>query len=268
MVKCRFDQHIHSSFSSDSETDISDVARSAIDKGLVGIAVTDHLDPLWPDDDCPSILDVPAYEAALSETENAFADRIQFAKGIELGMIPGEALDICQNVVSGYPYDFVIASMHSSDTDRFDCPSFFEGRELRDVVDEYYTLFIESVKNYKNYDVLGHLNYIDRYANSLPPENMYMPYIDELLRIAVADGKGIEVNTAAFRYGMGDHGTPTMSSIKRFKELGGEIVTLGSDAHEAKDIGGYIKDGEEMLLAVGFHYIAVFMGREPSFVKL
>ena len=270
MENKRFDQHIHTSLSYDAKpgNPHSLVIETAIAKCLAGIAITDHLDPLWPDENEPSVLDLPASESALTEAESDYAGRISFAKGIELGLMPGEALEICQNAVSGYPYDFVIGSVHCSPEAPVDAPPFLEGRELKDIIEEYYTLILDSIHEYKNYDVLGHLNCIDRYTEAYAPEEMYMPYADEILKIAVRDGKGLEYNTSTFRYNMGERGTPTLPILKRFKELGGEIVTLGSDAHVNTDIGSGIEKGEEVLLATGFRYIAVFMERRPSFIKI
>jgi len=261
---------MHSSFSydADRENTLEVIVDTAVGRGIAGIAVTDHFDPLWPDEKEASVLDVPAYEAALFLAETAAAGRIRFAKGIELGLIPGEALEICEKTVSAYPYDFVIAAIHSSAAAPVDYPAFLEGRPLKALLEEYYTLMLDSVRAYKNYDVIGHINNIDRYTGSLPGPELYMPYIDEVLRVVVEDGKGLEVNTSAFRRGIGDHGTPTQSTLNRFRELGGEIVTIGSDAHRAADIGAYIEKGEEMLLAAGFEYFTVFSGRRPGFFKL
>ena len=240
--------------------------------GLQGIAITDHLDPLWPDDEFPSILDVPAYEEALTSAEKTaydIAPDFQFAKGIELGLMPvPEAISICAETVTGFPYDFVIASVHSSPVTPIDLPPFLVGRSVEEINDEYYSLLIESIKSYKNYDVLGHLNAIDRYTDNYAPEGVYMPYVDEILRIAISDGKGIEINTSAFRYGIADRGTPSQAILNRFKELGGEIVTLGSDAHKSSDIGTYLNEGVEMLRASGIEYVTVFKNRTPSFIKI
>lgn len=270
MDTCIYDQHLHSSFSFDADPEgtIGHITLTAIEKGLSGIAVTDHFDPLWPDDDEPSILDVPAYQSALTESENIYGDRIKFAKGIEVGMMPGEALTVCEDVVSGFPYDFVIGAVHSSTETPIDYKPFHEGRTIREIIDEYYTILLESIRKYKNYDVIGHINAIDRYTENFASEDVYMPYIDEVLKQAISDGKGIEINTSAFRYGIGDRGTPTQPILNRFKELGGEIVTIGSDAHRAADVGANIKQGEDMLLASGLHYFAVFKNRRPEFIKL
>jgi len=265
-----YDQHLHSSFSSDGEQGytIADIVETAVERGLAGIAVADHLDPLWPDDNEPSDLDIPAYEAALFEAERLSADRIHFAKGVELGLLPGETLELCEKAVSAYPYDFVIGSAHYSEIAPIEYPLFLEGRSLKEILDEYYTILFDSIKAYQNYDVLGHINCIDRYTDGFAPQELYMPYVDEILKTAIADGKGIEINTSAFRYGIGERGTPTQPILNRYKELGGEIVTIGSDAHKIADIGTYIKEGEEMLLASGIRYLAVYSKRRPEFIKL
>ena len=270
MIKNRFDQHIHSSFSYDAERGItlSKILETAMAKGLAGVAITDHLDPIWPDEEDPSFLDVPAYETALNEAESLYADKIRFARGIELGFLPGEALAICEDVVSAYPYDFVIGSVHNSATAPIEKPVFQEGRSRHDSIDDYYSLIIDSIRVYKNYDILGHINCIDRYTDGFAEEDEYMPYADEIMKILVADGKGLEINTSSFRYNIGARGTPTPAILARFKELGGEIITIGSDAHCIPHIGTYIEYGERMLLAAGFKYLAVFSKRQPDFIKL
>ena len=271
MTQARFDQHIHSSFSYDAEPDstMSGIIGAAIAKGLAGIAICDHLDPLWPDDKEPSVIDIPAYEEALNEAAASLCDnRLQFAKGIELGLMPGEALNVCRQTVTGYPYDFVIASVHSSSVAPLDYPAFLEGRPLKSIIDEYYTLLFESLKTYKDYDVIGHINHIDRYTDGFAPEEMYMPYADEILKLIVQDGKGLEINTSSYRYGIEERGTPSLPILKRFFELGGEILTIGSDAHKIGQIGAFLEEGERLLRATGFRYFAVFKERQPEFFRL
>jgi histidinol-phosphatase (PHP family) len=299
------DQHLHTCFSYDAEpgNTPAHVIACAVALGLEGIAITDHLDPLWPDDEFPSIIDLPAYEQALLDAEamvltaaeetarsddgataHAAAEQtghaddaatalrtapgFHFAKGIELGLMPvPEALAICAEAVTGFPYDFVIASVHRAPEVPIDMEPFLVGRSVKEINEEYYALLYESLKLYKDYDVIGHLNAIDRYTDGYAPESVYLPFVDEILRLAIADGKGIEINTSAFRYGIGDRGTPTQTILNRYKELGGEIVTLGSDAHMAADIGAYLSEGTAMLRAAGFTHYAVFKNRKPAFFR-
>ena len=267
MAKKHFDQHIHSSLSFDGAPDatMNSIVIAAIEKGIDGIAVADHFDPEWPDEE---LLDLPVYEKALLEAEDLADGRIRFFKSIELGLLPGEVMDMCLEAVKRFNYDFVIGSVHYSETTPIDYPPFLEGRTVEAIIDEYYTLLYESVKAYKDYDVLGHINHIDRYTDGFAPEELYMPYIDEILKTVVLDGKGLEINTSSFRYGIGEHGTPTLPILTRFRELGGEIVTIGSDAHTLDHVGAFIEEGENMLLAAGFRYFAVYKERRPEIIRL
>ncbi|MDR1815454.1 MAG: histidinol-phosphatase HisJ family protein [Clostridiales Family XIII bacterium] len=263
-----FDYHLHSTFSDDARSPMPDVIEAAIAQGLEGIALTDHLDPFYQDDEYPWELDLPRYWDALTAAEEQFGGRIRFAKGIELGMTQGEGVQACEDAVTAYPFDFVIASVHHTKRAPIHTARFLEGRPMAAVIEEYYTEVLACIRAFKSYDVLGHLNVIDRYTEGYAAESVYMPYAEEILKQAIADGKGIEVNTSTFRYGMADRGTPTPAILRRYKELGGEIVTTGSDAHDARSVGAFIKEGEEILLAHGFRYVATFRGHVPTLHKL
>ena len=263
-----FDYHVHTAFSDDAESPMKEILDAAVNKGLAGIALTDHLDPYYQDDEYPWELNVPAYTRALAKYQADYADRISVAKGIELGLIEGDGLRICDEVVSDFPFDFIIASVHHTARAPIHTARFLDKRTTEKAAEEYYGALLSCIKIYHNYDVLGHLNVIDRYTGHYAKESVTAPYIEDILKIAVEDGKGLEVNTSAFRFGMADRGTPTSAILTRFKELGGEIVTVGSDAHAAKYVGSFIKEGEEILLAHGFHYVTTFLDRVPKFHKI
>ena len=263
-----FDYHIHTNFSDDAQSPIEEVLDAAIRIGLEGVALTDHLDPYYQDDEYPWELNIPAYTRALTEYQARYADRLAVAKGVELGLIEGDGLRVCDRAVSDFPFDFVIASVHHTARAPIHTARFLDGRMAEDAAEEYYGALLACLKVYRNYDVIGHLNVIDRYTEHYAPDSVTAPYVEEILKIAAEEGKGLEVNTSAYRFGMADRGTPTSAMLKRFKELGGEIVTIGSDAHAAKYVGSHIKEGEEILLAHGFHYIATFTDRVPKFHKI
>ncbi|MCL2492625.1 MAG: histidinol-phosphatase HisJ family protein [Clostridiales bacterium] len=263
-----FDYHIHTNFSDDAESPIKAVLDTAVEMELSGVALTDHLDPYYQDDEYPWELNVPAYERALTEAQARYAGRIAVAKGIELGLIEGDGLRVCDKAVSDFPFDFVIASVHHTERAPIHTARFLDGRTAEEAATEYYEALLACIKTYRNYDVLGHLNVIDRYTDGYAPESATIPYTEEILKTAVEYGKGLEINTSAFRFGMAGRGTPTSALLTRFKELGGEIVTIGSDAHAAKYVGAFIKEGEEILLAHGFHYFTTFMDRVPKFHRI
>lgn len=263
-----YDYHIHTGHSDDTDSLITDMIEAAIAKNLERIAITDHMDPFFPGNPAPFFLDLPTYTKSLEEMLATYSDQIRIAKGIEIGLMPGKALDVCEEVVSGYDFDFVVAGLHCTERLPIHLKEFIEGRTTADVIDEYYSDLYSSIKKYKNYDVLAHLNVIDRYTAEFADEKMYMPYVDEILKQAISDGKGIEINTSSFRYGLGERTTPPQIVLNRFVELGGEIITIGSDAHTPDVVGADIEKGEQMLLASGLKYIATFMNRKPEFTKL
>ena len=133
--------------------------------------------------------------------------------------------------------------------------------------------FEETLKNAKSnvdFDVYGHLDYVVRYG---PNKNKYYSYekfadiIDEILRTLISRGKGIELNTAGFKYGLG-HAHPTMDTLKRYKELGGEIITIGSDGHAPEQIAWEFEKAPAILKEAGFDYFTIYQARQPKFIKL
>src|SRR5699024_9812923 len=120
--------------------------------------------------------------------------------------------------------------------------------------------------------VVGHLNIVDRYLHQLRPQERLNPpqaleIIEEILKMIIYDGKGIELNTSSFRYGLPIL-TPSVEILQMYRRLGGEIITLGSDAHSPEYIADHFDYGLEVLERLGYRYISTFSLREPSFVKL
>ena len=127
---------------------------------------------------------------------------------------------------------------------------------------------LDCLKKYKDYDVVGHFNVIDRYTDRIPDPSVYMDLVEEILRVVVSDGKGLEINTSSFRYGMGERTTPAKEILRLYKELGGEIITIGSDAHKPKDLGYYFDHAVEMIKDTGINYLATYEQRKLNLLKL
>jgi histidinol-phosphatase (PHP family) len=149
-------------------------------------------------------------------------------------------------------------------------PAYFEGRSDHDSFIEYFRSIPENISAFDNFDVYGHLDYVVRYA---PEQNAhysyldYMDLIDEILTALISRGKGIEINTAGFKYGLG-HPNPTEGIIKRYRELGGEIITVGADAHVPDAVGYDFEKLSGILSDAGFKYFTVFEKRKPTFIKI
>ncbi|WP_341877017.1 histidinol-phosphatase HisJ family protein [Defluviitalea saccharophila] len=263
------DYHVHSSFSSDSSEEMENQIKTAISLGLKQIAFTDHIDYDYPDKAFPFMIDYNQYLKVFDGLKEKYKNQIDMILGVEIGFQPHVVKQI-EEVLSQYPFDFVICSTHVCDRLDLYNGDFFKGKNQKNAYLRYFECVLYNVKNFFNYDVYGHIDYINRYGNY---ENRILSYedykdiIDSILKTIIDLGKGIEINTSGFRYGLG-YANPQLSILKRYKELGGKIITIGSDAHSSKDIASHFNEAYKLLEAAGISEITLFRNRKPYFVKL
>lgn len=264
----RADVHMHCGFSNDSETRPEDMVESAIAKGLSVICFTDHYDKDnldWGDE---AIFDVESYFQKMIELQEEYRDRIEIRIGAEIGMQPYLA-EYYQNFIAQHPFDFVIGSVHSV-LEHDVALDFFQKHSDPEGYKIYFEEMLQDVQKIKSYDVLGHLDYIVRYSNQGSKGfdlNDYMDIIEEILKQVIAHGKGIEMNMSGLKYGLGaPHPQPEI--IKRYRELGGEIITVGADGHIPEHIAYDYHLADDILKSCGFKYYTEFKGRKPLFVKI
>lgn len=235
-----WDCHMHSEFSADSGTPTADMIRQAIALGFKGICFTEHLDPDYPPtpDDLEFALDIPAYYTKLNELKVTYKNQIHIHFGIEIGL----QLHLKQyfhNLLKEYPFDFVIGSSHVVHGADPYYPEFFQGRNEEQAYLEYFESILENLDAFHEMDTYGHLDYIVRYG---PNKNQFYSYekyrniLDAILKKLTDTNVGLEVNTGGYHYGLGEP-NPCTDIIRRYKELGGEIITIGADAHTPDKIG-------------------------------
>ena len=221
------DTHMHCCFSGDSEADPEDMILAAIQKGLDG---------LW---------------------------------GIEIGLQP-HIVQVNNDVTAKYPFDFVIGSSHVVHGIDPYYPHYYDGRSEDEAYLEYFESILENLHTNVDFDVYGHIDYVVRYG---PNTNKFYSYkkfsdvIDEILRTLISMGKGIEINTGGFKYGLG-HPNPTEEIIARYHEFGGEIITMGADAHAPEHVAYAFDKVPGILKDAGFRYYTVFENRKPVFLPL
>lgn len=264
-----WDTHMHCYHSGDSDSAPRDMIESAIKKGLSGICFTDHLDLDYREEPGYFDLDFTRYQEEISFLREEYKDRLEVLWGIELGLQPHVASENL-DVIRSFPWDFVIGSTHLVDHIDIYYPAFYEGRTERSACRRYYESILENLTTDVDFDVYGHLDYIVRYLPSKGQTvtyEKYADYIDEILYRLIENGKGIEMNMAGFKYGLG-HPNPTEAILKRYRELGGEIITIGSDGHNPEQIAWNYHKVPELLKDVGFEYYTVFRNRTPEFIKL
>jgi histidinol-phosphatase (PHP family) len=261
-----YDYHTHSSFSADSDEPLETMVLRAISLSIREYAVTDHYDPNYRNAAYDFGLDLAAYTGELERIAEKYGADVKLIKGIELG-IQHDVTEDCLAMTRAYPFDFVIGSFHCAEGFDISVPEYAE-RPAEALYRGFYGYVRDCLKVYKDYDVLGHLNVIDRYAARIPKDEVCRDLVEDILRILVDDGKGLEINTSCFRYGMGERTTPTADMLRFYARAGGEIVTIGSDAHRARDVGAMLDRAAAMARDAGLKYLATFENRKVKFVKL
>ena len=263
-----YDYHTHSHFSDDSSTPMDRMAEAAASLGLSEIVVTDHIDPDYPLPDWSSEMDFASYSKEVDETAAKYKGRVTVKKGIEIGIQHGKTLEKCSAASRGADFDFILGSFHCAEGFELSCGDFFANRTVSEAIAAFYRYNIACLSFYEDFDVLGHINVIDRYTDFLPSPVLHADLQEKLLSLLIEKGKGIEINTSSFRYGMGDHTTPTEEILRIYRRLGGEIITVGSDAHRPDHVGHALPWAYDKLRDLGYRYVTTFEKRKPLFVRL
>lgn len=273
------DYHVHTQYSDDSVYPMEAVVKDAISLGMDEICITDHVDYgvkadwnsgqeiLYRHGEPLANVDYPRYALEIKRMQDLYGSRLTIKMGMEFG-VQAHTIPQFQELFRRYPFDFIILSIHQVENKEFWTQDFQQGRTQQEYNERYYEEMLRVVKEYKDYSVLGHMDLIKRYdkAGSYPFEKV-RPMIAEILKIVIADGKGIELNTSSHRYGLTDS-MPSMEILRLYKDLGGSIVTIGSDSHAPEHLGTYIKEAEIQLKELGFYHTCTYDKMEPIFHRL
>ncbi len=267
------DYHLHSSFSGDSETPMEKMILRGIDLGLTKMCFTEHNDFDFPANDTDAenifLLHADSYLYDLLKLREKYADKIKILFGVEIGLQPHLARENAA-FAKAHEYDFIIASSHICNGRDPYYPAFFAKRPAQDAFREYFESILDNLHAYSNFDVYGHLDYVVRYSPTKEQGYSYEIFselFDQILTRLIHMEKGIEINTSSLAKGLQEP-NPCRSIIKRYKELGGEIITVGSDAHDPGQIAFAFGQAAEILKDCGFRYYTTFTERNPSFHRL
>ncbi len=177
-------------------------------------------------------------------------------------------IPLYERLFAKYPFDFIILSVHQVEDKEFWTQDFQWGKSQKEYNERYYEEMLNLVKSYKNYSVLGHIDLIARYdEQGIYPFEKIKDIVAEILKTAISDGKGIELNTSCHRYGLKDL-TPSVQILELYRDLGGQILTIGSDSHKPEHLGSYICEDREILKKLGFKYFCTYKSMEPVFHEL
>jgi histidinol-phosphatase (PHP family) len=258
---------MHSAFSFDCTVPIATQGERAAEIGLAEICVTDH-DDYEPREESRGYYRPDAFFASLDDARAALDGRVVIRAGVEIGewhRFPEQA----QALVAAHPYDFVIGSLHWIDGGMVLDESFYEQRSEADVYEPYFTDLLEMVR-IGGFDVIGHLDVPKRLAFTAYGHYVsshYEEYIRPVLRTAIERGIGIEINTGTARHPVADP-SPNLDVLRWYREMGGEIITVGSDAHRPGHLAFEFDIARRMLDEAGFTAITGFDQRKPFFTDL
>ncbi len=260
-----FDYHMHTVVSFDGHCRGIEMAQAAQTAGLKEICFTDHLDydPLGK-------MGILAFDTGVYNAEYDALELpgLKIRRGMEFGMTIDNREQFRKDL-QRRPFDFVLGSIHFVDDLDVYYEDFWQGKTVFQAERRYLEATLDCVRVHDDFDVLAHLTYIAKtHANPAPrpvPYEQHRELIDEILKVLVQKGKGLEMNTSGVDRCGGF--LPTADYFRRFKELGGEIVTVGSDAHHADRVGQYSHEACQILRDI-FGYVCTFEDRNPIFHRL
>ncbi len=270
MYRKLFDSHIHSENSPDGSHSVMCICEKAAELGMKGVAITDHFDL----NDLKEYGYLARIEQSVFDIQKAQAvlgKNLMISLGVELGQ-PAYDPKIAGDILEQYPFDFVLCSLHAmlGNEDFYFWDYSASDINIGETVRAYFAEMLDIVK-WGNFDAIGHFNYLVRYVwgRHRIPINFedYNEVIDPILKLLAETGKGMEINTSGLRSGMGQT-MPNLPILKRFRELGGEIVTIGSDAHLADDVGAGGGFAMDILKQAGFTHYTYFRERKPHMISL
>jgi histidinol-phosphatase (PHP family) len=261
------DYHIHSKFSVDSEANMEAACQAAIARGMSEIAFTDHLD--FGPDDSSGYFHAAEYLAAIDRCRVRYDGRLVVRAGVEVGephLFAAEA----SAVVANGDFDIVLGSAHYADGLQAAWLEDFFEQPLRQAYESYFRQVVD-LSAAGDFDVLGHIDLVKRDARKFgKPYDGPEPYADMIrtaLRSLVERGKGVELNTSPLRRGHPEP-CPSLQILRWYRELGGEILTLGSDAHSPSAVGAHADVAIEIAKAAGFEHLATFRRRQVDWIEI
>lgn len=209
----------------------------------------------------------PLYMKTIEQMKERYGNKITIKTGLEFGM-QMHTIKLYEKLFSQYDLDFVLLSIHQVNDLEFWNQDYQRGKTQKEYNEGYYDEMLQLVKSYKNYSILAHMDLITRYDNDgVYSFEKIKNKITEILKIVISDGKGIELNTSSKRYGLSDS-TPCRDILTLYYNLGGNIITIGSDSHKPEQLGAYIQEGKELLRSIGFTQYCTFEKMKPIFHSL
>ena len=273
-----YDSHVHTNFSTDSDTPMENMVRQGIKNGLSGIVFTDHMDYHFPlkydwnltGGEAPFTFDFDTYLAGINRLKKKYRSDIELFCGVEMGL-KMDAVEENRILSHKKELDHIIGSVHLVDDIDPYYPEYWETFEEKKGLLRYFETMLQNLNGRGDIhmDTLGHLDYIVRYSPSgyqLYSYQMFSDIIDEILSVIIEQGISLEINTSGYKNG-GPMPNPCEDIIRRYKDMGGELITFGSDAHTTDRLAKHFSDAEMIAKNTGFDYYTTFRNHTPVFHK-
>lgn len=269
------DLHVHSTCSGDGASSIVEHARRAAALGLAEVGFCEHLDLDARDKYC-LFLD-PAHYRCEVEAAQARTPNVRLRRGVEI-TYQAELEDQLGDWLTGDHWDYVVASVHLVEyagdkwamvSEERAVKAYFVDHDERQSYAPYFEELLRAAQSGLG-DVLGHFDLIKRFGVTHYGPFDPAAFEDEIravLKAAVEHGVGLEINTSGLRQAPGEP-YPALTALRWYRELSGEILTVGSDAHRADDLGTGIVEALDLAREAGFRAIATFEGREINWIDL
>lgn len=265
-----FDTHMHTKFSGDSDAEPPLLIKKAKDLNLSGLCFTDHHDMDNIHEPDLFLLNFPAYSAEISAIKEQYtSDDFSVFMGIEMGLV-ADRVDTMREILDNYPFDYCLGAVHTLYGIDPYYDDYFEGHDVSKKYEEHLLYTLKNIEVFPEFDSLAHLDYMVRYGTDfcLRKGLEVVPLgceelISEILLALIKRDICLEVNTGAFRTSL-NRTNPDFDVIKKYKDLGGKLITLGSDAHRYEHVGLKFPEVREKLLDIGFKSQMVFINRKPN----
>ena len=263
-----FDSHTHSDTSWDAEHSITFLCETAVKKGILGFAITDHCEiNEFQSRDIGARIQQGHFE--MLKARAAFGKSLMLCYGIELGQMNYD-LDLTRRVLNGKPYDFVLGSLHCIRGNEDFYYMDFRDEDPYALLEEYYRELYE-IARLNLFDSLAHITYPIRYMNGKHHLGVDLSRMDDridgILRTLAQNGKALEINTSGLRGPIGE-ASPTLKYVKRFRELGEDDTYENQKRCSAEELGEGIPQAMEMACQAGFEYFTFYKKRQPRLLQI
>ena len=264
-----YDSHVHSSFSGDCKYTMEDMVKSALNKKLKVITFTEHIDYEYGDTGVNIVYTPSDYFKEINRLKNKYNKQIEILSGTEIGMQPhlSEKYSV---FLQDKPFDFILLSVHTINKQALNKESYYINKNSKDIIEDYYINLLEIIKRFDNFDVIAHMDLIKKYSNNFYEHSQsdeYLEIVIEILKKIIYMGKGLEINTSSVNHCVNNF-YPSKNILQLYKQFGGDIITIGSDAHNPKDICNHYREAISILRDLDFKYISVYKNRRKQLIKI